>query len=107
MSLDYLARKIKPVLAARGIEWQGDYYPQRHGIATKIKATTGDTLAASGMLRHSDIATTERNYIHTVSENTRKAMQAIERGTVDLMERRKSLCGKSVASEVDASEDAA
>jgi hypothetical protein len=81
--------------------------PQRHGLATKIKATTGDTLAASGMLRRSDVATTERNYIHTVSENTRKAMQTIERETVDAIERRKSVCGKSVATEVPSSEDAA
>ena len=75
LSLDYLARQIKPILAAKGIEWKGGYYPQRHGISTKIKAKTRDTLAASGMLRHSDVATTERNYIHTVPENTRKAMQ--------------------------------
>lgn len=48
LSLDYLARKINAVLAAKGIEWRGGYYPQSHGIATKIKATTGNTLAASG-----------------------------------------------------------
>ncbi len=107
LNLDELSRRIiKPRLTAKGIGWKG-YYPQRHGIATKIKATTGDTLAASGMLRHSDVATTERNYIHTVSENTRKAMQTIERETKKVMERRKSMCGKSVATEVPSSEDAA
>jgi hypothetical protein len=82
------------VLAAKGITWKGGYYPQRHGLATKIKATTGDMLAASGKLRHSDIATTERNYIHTVSENTRKAMQAIEHETLEAIGRRKTSVAK-------------
>lgn len=111
LSLDYLARQIKPLLAAKGIEWKGGYYPQRHGLATKIKATTGNTLDATGALRHSDTTTTDRNYIHPVPDNVRKAMRRVEQDALDLMDRRKaqsgSMCGKSVATEADASEDAA
>lgn len=90
LNLDFLSRQlIAPTLLAKGITWRGGFYPQRHGISTKIKATTGDTLAASGMLRHSDVATTERNYIHAVPDNTRRAMQQIERQTLDLIAKRK------------------
>lgn len=77
-NLDNLARReVKPTLKAADVPWHG-WYALRRGIGTQITAQSKDPLAAKGMLRHDNVATTEAHYIKDVPENTRHAMQAVE-----------------------------
>jgi len=50
-------------------------------IATALAKDNG--LAAKGLLRHSQLATTDRNYIQTVPAETIAAMAALEREFAD------------------------
>ncbi len=88
LNLDYLAREhIVPALKAKGIAWP-TYYAMRRGAGTEVTARTKDPLAAKGLLRHSNVATTQAHYIKDVPENTRLAMQLIEQRTLALMKKR-------------------
>jgi integrase len=80
LNLDNLSRRvIKPALDAAGIGWHG-FRPNRTGISTIATALAKDNgLAAKGLLRHSQLATTERNYIQTIPSETLAAMAALER----------------------------
>ena len=78
LNLNNLARReLKPGLETAGVPWHG-WYSLRCGIGTQITATSKDPLAAKGMLRHENVATTEAHYIKDVPENTRTAMQGVE-----------------------------
>jgi len=80
LNLDNLNRRvIAPVLKTAGIPWHG-FRPNRTGVSTIATALAKDNgLAAKGLLRHSQLATTERNYIQTVPAETVAAMAAVER----------------------------
>jgi hypothetical protein len=72
-------RTIKPALDATGIAWHG-FGPNRTGISTLATALGKDNgLAAKGLLRHSTLATTDRNYIQTVPAETLAALTELER----------------------------
>jgi integrase len=76
--LDNLAKRVvAPLLAAAKLEWHG-WYSLRRGVATTLRGLTHDSLAAKGLLRHSNVSTTERHYIKDVPENTLKAMNLLE-----------------------------
>jgi len=80
LNLDNLNRRvIAPTLKGAGIPWHG-FRPNRTGVSTIATALAKDNgLAAKGLLRHSQLATTERNYIQTVPDETLAAMNALER----------------------------
>jgi hypothetical protein len=84
LNLDNLNRRvIAPALKAAGIPWRG-YRPNRTGISTVATARAKDNgLAAKGLLRHSQLATTDRNYIQGVPAETLAAMAALEREFVE------------------------
>jgi len=80
LNLDNLNRRvIAPTLKGAGIPWHG-FRPNRTGVSTIATALAKDNgLAAKGLLRHSQLATTERNYIQTLPDETLAAMNALER----------------------------
>jgi len=60
-------------------KWHG-WYSLRRGVATTLAGLTKDNgLASKGLLRHSNLATTTRHYIHDVPENTLSAMELLEK----------------------------
>lgn len=60
-------------------KWHG-WYSLRRGVATTLAGLTkGDGLASKGLLRHRNVATTNRHYIHDVPENTLSAMELLEK----------------------------
>lgn len=78
LDLNNLAsRVVIPTLKAAGIEWHG-WYALRRGVATAISVLSKGSLAAKGLLRHSNVSTTERHYIKDVPENTLLAMEQLE-----------------------------
>ncbi|MCU1269628.1 MAG: hypothetical protein JWN74_922 [Acidobacteriaceae bacterium] len=82
--MDNLNRRvISPALKAVGIAWHG-FRPNRTGVSTIATALAKDNgLAAKGLLRHSQLSTTDRNYIQTVPAETLAAMTAVERAFAD------------------------
>jgi hypothetical protein len=66
--LDNLAKRfLAPLLKATKIE-RHDLYSLRRGIATTLTGLPKDPLAAKGLLRHSNVATTMQHYIGDVPE---------------------------------------
>jgi hypothetical protein len=60
-------------------KWHG-WYSLRRGVATTLAGLTkGDGLASKGLLRHRNMATTNRHYVHDVPENTLSAMELLEK----------------------------
>jgi integrase len=57
-------------------KWHG-WYSLRRGVATAV-ADLSDSLAAKGLLRHSNVSTTERHYIKDVPGSTLQAMKRLE-----------------------------
>lgn len=84
LNLDNLNRRvIAPALKKAGIPWHG-FRPNRTGVSTIATALAKDNgLAAKGLLRHSQLATTDRNYIQTVPAETVAAMAALEREFIE------------------------
>jgi integrase len=70
-------RVVIPTLRKAGIPWHG-WYSLRRGVATAVTALSKDPHAAKGLLRHSNVSTTERHYIKDVPENTLEAMKQLE-----------------------------
>jgi integrase len=58
--------------------WNG-WYALRRGVATTLAGLTKDGLASMGLLRHTNLSTTTRHYIHDVPENTLSAMELLEK----------------------------
>ena len=78
-NLDNLSKRVvAPLLKAAEIEWHG-WYSLRRGVATTLAGLTRDGMASKGLLRHTNLATTTRHYIHDVPENTLSAMQRLEK----------------------------
>jgi integrase len=63
--------------------WHG-WYSLRRGVATAVTALSKDSHAAKGLLRHSNVSTTERHYIKSVPGNTVEAMKKLEALCSDL-----------------------
>lgn len=59
-------------------KWHG-WYSLRRGIATSLAGISKDGMASKALLRHSNLATTMRHYIHDVPENTLSAMELLEK----------------------------
>jgi integrase len=77
MNLNHLNdRVIAPALKAAGVEWRG-YYPCRRGIASLMTDKT-TALNATGLLRHSNPATTLKHYTQAQKDAVRAALQKIE-----------------------------
>lgn len=70
-------RVVIPTLKRAGIPWHG-WYSLRRGVATTVTSLSKDPHAAKGLLRHSNVSTTERHYIKDVPENTLDAMKQLE-----------------------------
>jgi hypothetical protein len=74
LDLDNLTdRIIKPVLRANGLQWKG-WQAYRRALATNLKR-----LGIQAILRHTDVATTQRFDIKTVREDGKDAMKQLER----------------------------
>ena len=83
LDLDNLARRVPiPALAGDGCEGskieRHGWYSFRRGIATLTTSVANDPLAANGLLRHENVATTMNHYIKDVPEATERAMQLVE-----------------------------
>ena len=85
LNLDNLARRVvKPELTKAITEqrlpkgFTFDWYSLRRGIGTLTHTIAKDPLAATGLLRHANVSTTQRHYIKTVPEVTQKAMAGVE-----------------------------
>jgi integrase len=77
VSLHNLARRIvAPALKKAGIPWHG-WYALRRGIAT-LATSVESPLAAKGLLRHANLATTQAHYIKDVPSETIRAMEKID-----------------------------
>jgi len=77
VNLANLARRVVvPALRNKGIPWYG-WYSLRRGIAT-LATSVESSLAAKGLLRHTNLGTTQQFYIKDVPEETERAMEKIE-----------------------------
>jgi integrase len=78
INLSNLARRvIVPALQKKQIPWYG-WYALRRGIATLATAVE-NTLAAKGLLRHTNVSTTSQFYVKDAPEETQSAMAKIEK----------------------------
>lgn len=59
-------------------QWQG-WYSLRRGVATTLAGLTRDAMASKGLLRHASLSTTTQHYVKDVPENTKIAMQHLEK----------------------------
>lgn len=70
------ARVVRPALAKAKVQWCG-WYPLRRGAAT-LATRVESALAAKGLLRHKNIATTQAHYIKDVPAETLRAVEKID-----------------------------
>lgn len=69
-------RYVRPALQKRNIAWYG-WYAMRRGIGT-LATSEESSLAAKGLLRHANVATTEQFYIKDVPEDAQRAVEKID-----------------------------
>jgi integrase len=75
---DLVARKIKPILEAKNIEWKS-LYAGRRGVGTAIIGlTNGNYAAAQELLRHKNMTTTLRFYKKKTQQALTDGMRALE-----------------------------
>jgi integrase len=78
INLSNLARRaIVPTLQKKKLPWYG-WYALRRGIATLATAVES-TLAAKGLLRHTNVSTTSQFYVKDAPQETQSAMAKIEK----------------------------
>jgi integrase len=70
------ARVVRPALSKAKINWQG-WYALRRGAAT-LATQVESPLAAKGLLRHSNLATTTASYIKDVPAETVRAVEKMD-----------------------------
>jgi integrase len=70
------ARVVRPALTKAGIAWKG-WYSLRRGAAT-LATQVESPLAAKGLLRHSNLATTTQHYVKDVPAETQRALEKID-----------------------------
>lgn len=68
-------RYVRPALQKQNIAWYG-WYAMRRGIGT-LATSEESSLAAKGLLRHANVATTQQFYIKDVPEDTQRAVEKI------------------------------
>jgi integrase len=68
-----LARQIFPALEKAGIEWHG-WYGLRRSLASNLHDIGVDDLTIQKILRHSNVAITQKHYIKTMPEQSIAAM---------------------------------
>jgi len=79
MNLDALVRvSIRPVLVKSGLTWHG-WHAFRRGLASNLNRLGIDDSIIQAILRHSDVALTQRCYIKTVRSDAVAAMGVVER----------------------------
>jgi integrase len=79
MRMDNLARReIKPDLKKAKIAWHG-WHAFRRGLATNLSELGVPDNVIQRILRHSDVATTQKHYRKTLPKSARKAMQKLDR----------------------------
>ena len=77
MSLDFLYwQKMKTVLKKAGITWKG-WHGFRRGLASNLNRLGVDDSVIQAILRHSNVAVTQRCYIKTTSQDAVLAMQRL------------------------------
>jgi integrase len=72
-----LARQILPALEKAGIEWHG-WHGFRRSLATNLHDLGVDDLTIQKILRHSNVAVTQKAYIKTLPAQTVSAMKRLE-----------------------------
>jgi integrase len=72
-----LNREILPTLKAAGIPWKG-WHAFRRGLATNLHALGVDDLTIQRILRHSNVAVTQKCYIKTLPEQSVAGMRRLE-----------------------------
>jgi len=70
-------REIKPDLKKAKLEWHG-WHAFRRGLATNLSELEVPDPVIQRILRHADIATTQRHYRKTVPKSARKAMAKLD-----------------------------
>lgn len=77
LDLDWLYRaRMKDVLAKSGMQWKG-WHGFRRGLASNLNRLGVDDSVIQAILRHSDVATTQKHYIKTANRDTVAAMQKL------------------------------
>jgi len=72
------ARVIRPALAEKGIAWCG-WHGFRRGLATLLYELGTDAKTPQAILRHADVAVTERHYTQTVDAVSIAAMNKVQK----------------------------
>jgi integrase len=70
-------RKILPALKAAGLQWKG-FHSYRRGLGTNLHELGVPTETIKLILRHADVATTQRHYIKPRTAEVQKAMDTFE-----------------------------
>lgn len=85
LNLDILRnRVIRPVLEGAGIGWKDAFRSNRRGASTDLTTVARDNgMAAKGLLRHSQLSTTNAHYIKSVPAETSSAVAALEQRFAD------------------------
>ena len=73
-----VAEVIRPALEGSGIEWHG-WHALRRGLASNLYELGVQDKVIQAILRHSDLATTQRCYIKTTDPQAFKGMKKLER----------------------------
>jgi integrase len=69
---------IRPALKGSGVEWHG-WHALRRGLATNLHELGVQDKVIQAILRHSDVAVTQRCYIKTTDPQAVKGMKKLER----------------------------
>jgi integrase len=72
------ARVICPALAKKGIEWCG-WHGFRRGLSTLLYELGTDAKTRQAILRHADVAVTERHYTKSVDAVSIAAMDKVQK----------------------------
>jgi integrase len=77
ISLDRVADRMKPILAAKGLSWKG-FHAGRRGLGTALRSLTGNSNAGRDMLGHSNAQVTEAHYEAAMPEEVLRGMKLLE-----------------------------
>ena len=77
LNLDNLARRV--IIPAVGSTWHG-WHAFRRGLATYLHAQGVPDKEIQAILRHENVAITQKSYVKTVPENVRAAMATVKFG---------------------------
>jgi len=73
---------IKADLERAGIKYKTEegtahFHAQRHGFATRLAHSSKSIKTAQRLMRHSDIRTTEKHYIHPIPKEEKDAIESL------------------------------